>query len=88
MVTPPLQALKARLDGALGSLSWWGAALPMAEGLELGDLYGLAGRPVQNIKRITYCQNCKIPAETKQLVSLPLSAFVSRYLGSRFFKLV
>jgi len=65
--------------------------------LELGDLHGLlqpeqfcglAGRPVQNIKRITYCQNCKIPAETKQLVSLPLSAFVSRYLGSRFFKLV
>ena len=25
-----LEALKARLDGALGSLSWWGAALPMA----------------------------------------------------------
>jgi len=23
-------ALKARLDGALGSLSWWGAALPTA----------------------------------------------------------
>jgi len=22
--------LKGRLDGALGSLSWWGAALPMA----------------------------------------------------------
>ena len=27
-----LQALKARWDGALGSLSWWGAALPMAGG--------------------------------------------------------
>ena len=26
---PSLEALKARLDGALGSLSWWGAA-PMA----------------------------------------------------------
>ena len=25
-----LEALKARLDGALGSLSWWGAALPKA----------------------------------------------------------
>jgi len=27
---PSLEALKARLDGAPGSLSWWGAALPMA----------------------------------------------------------
>ena len=26
--SPPLEALKARLDGTLGSLSWWGAALP------------------------------------------------------------
>jgi len=30
--TPSLQALKARGEGALGSLSWWGAALPMAGG--------------------------------------------------------
>ena len=29
---PSLEAFKARLDGALGSLSWWGAALPMAGG--------------------------------------------------------
>jgi len=29
---PSLQALKARWDGALGSLSWWRAALPMARG--------------------------------------------------------
>ena len=28
---PSLEALKARLDGVLGSLSWWGAALHMAE---------------------------------------------------------
>ena len=27
---PSLETLKARLDGALRSLSWWGAALPMA----------------------------------------------------------
>jgi len=27
---PFLKVLKARLDGALGSLSWWGAALPIA----------------------------------------------------------
>ena len=26
---PSLEAVKARLDGALGSLSWWKAALPM-----------------------------------------------------------
>jgi len=35
---PSLEVLKARLDGALGSLSWWEAALPMAERLELDDL--------------------------------------------------
>ena len=29
---PSLQALKARWDGALGSLNWWGAVLPMAGG--------------------------------------------------------
>ena len=27
---PSLEALKATLDGALSSLSWWGAALPTA----------------------------------------------------------
>jgi len=32
---PSLEALKAWLDGALGSLSWWGEALPMA-GVEAG----------------------------------------------------
>jgi len=30
--TPSLEVSKARLDGALGSLSWWVAALPTAEG--------------------------------------------------------
>ena len=34
---PTLEAFKARLDGALGSLSWWGAALHMAR-LGLGAL--------------------------------------------------
>ena len=29
---PSLDRLKAGLDGALGSLSWWGAALPRALG--------------------------------------------------------
>ena len=30
---PSLEAFKARLDGALGSLVWWLASLPAAEGL-------------------------------------------------------
>jgi len=29
---PSLEELKARLDGAPGSLSWWGEALPTAQG--------------------------------------------------------
>jgi len=29
---PSLEELKARLDDALGSLIWWVAALPIAEG--------------------------------------------------------
>jgi len=28
--TPSLEALKARLDGDLGSLTWWGATSPLA----------------------------------------------------------
>jgi len=34
---PSLEVLKARLDGALGSLSLW-VVLPMARRLELNDL--------------------------------------------------
>jgi len=30
VVAPSLEVLKAGLDGALSSLNWWGAALPMA----------------------------------------------------------
>ena len=33
-----LEMFKARLDGALGSLSWWVITLPVAGSLELGDL--------------------------------------------------
>jgi len=33
-----LEASKAGLDGALCSLIWWLATLPMASGLELDDL--------------------------------------------------
>ena len=31
-----LETFKVRMDGILGSLIWWLAALPMAAGLELG----------------------------------------------------
>jgi len=33
-----LEVVKARLDGALGSLSSWVTTLPTVEGLELHDL--------------------------------------------------
>lgn len=29
---PPLEVLKARLDGSLGKLIWWEMSLPMAGG--------------------------------------------------------
>ena len=35
---PSLEAFRVRLDGFLGSLIWWLAALPMARGLELGAI--------------------------------------------------
>jgi len=34
---PPLEAFKARLDVALGSLVWWLATLHIAGGLKLDD---------------------------------------------------
>ena len=37
---PLLEAFKARLDVALGSLVWWLATLHIAEGLKLDDHYG------------------------------------------------
>ena len=37
---PSLEALKARLKVALGSLSWWLATLLVARELELEDLCG------------------------------------------------
>jgi len=36
---PPLEAFKAKLDGALGSLIWWVATLPMVGVLKLENLY-------------------------------------------------
>ena len=37
---PPLEAFKARLDVALGSLVWWLATLHIAGGLKLNDHCG------------------------------------------------
>jgi len=37
---PSLEALKARLDVALGSLVWWLATLHIAGGLKFDDHYG------------------------------------------------
>jgi len=37
---PSLEALKARLDVALGSLVWWLVTLHRAEGLKLNDHCG------------------------------------------------
>ena len=37
---PFLEVFKARLDGALRNLVWREMSLPIAEGLELGDLKG------------------------------------------------
>ena len=33
-----LEAFNTRLDGAMGSLSWWMEMLPFGRGLELDDL--------------------------------------------------
>jgi len=37
LMNPSLEVLRARLDGTLGSLSWWGTTSPW-KGLGLGDL--------------------------------------------------
>jgi len=37
---PSLEAFKARLDMAPGSLVWWLTTLPVAEGMKLDDHYG------------------------------------------------
>ena len=37
---PSLEAFRARLDVALGSLVWWLATLPVTGDMKLDDLYG------------------------------------------------
>jgi len=38
VAAPSLAEFKARLDEALSNLVWWKVSLPVAGGLELGDL--------------------------------------------------
>ena len=49
MDAPSLEAFKARLDVALGSLVWWLVTLHIAGGLKLGDYCGpFQPRPFYN----------------------------------------
>jgi len=48
---PSLEVLMARLDGALGSLGWWLAALPTAG---VGPLWSL--RPAPNPRALWFCE--------------------------------
>jgi len=57
-VAPSLEAFKARLDVALGSLVWWLATLHPAGGLKLDDHCGpFQPRPFHSVKYIKQC-NC------------------------------
>jgi len=38
VAAPSLAGFKVRLDGAWSNLVWWKVSLPMAGGLELGEL--------------------------------------------------
>jgi len=38
VAAPSLAVFRARLDGALSNLVWWEVSLPMAGGVERGDL--------------------------------------------------
>ena len=59
MGAPSLEALKARLDGALSSLSWWGAALPMAWGWGWGWV-GFKGPSNPNRSVVLHMILCKL----------------------------
>jgi len=54
---PSLNAFKARLDVALGSLVWWLATLPMAGGLKLDDHCG----PFQPRPFYDLCKTYSVP---------------------------
>ena len=52
---PCLEAFKARLDVALGSLVWWLATLPMAGGLKLDDHCGpFQPRPFYDLETLAH----------------------------------
>ena len=55
---PSLEAFKARLDVALGSLVWWMATLPVAGGLKLDDHCGpFQPRPFYGSMICTVCRS-------------------------------
>ena len=59
-VAPSLQVPKARLDEALGSLTWWGAASPQ-QGLGLGGLLGhLQPKPLCDSVSISAVRHCSV----------------------------
>ena len=56
---PSLEAFKARLDVALGSLVWWLATLHIAGGLKLNDHYGpFQPRPFYDSMKMTMAVQC------------------------------
>jgi len=66
-----VEAFKARLDGTLGSLTWWVAALPMAGRLVLDDIWSsLQPKPFYDlmIKCIPVCSS--LVSENESLVIL------------------
>ena len=55
MPHPPLEAFKAMLDVALGSLVWWLATLHIAGGLKPDDYYGpFQPRPFSDSMNFTF----------------------------------
>ena len=66
---PSLEALKARLVGALGSVRCWGAALPMARG---GTGWALRSLPTQTVPwfydSVILCLQRSVNIKTKNYV--------------------
>jgi len=64
---PSLEAFKARLDVALGSLAWWLATLHIAGGLKLDDHCGsLPPRPFYDYMNQQPSPSSGSPAETER----------------------
>jgi len=61
MGAPSLEVSKARLDGALGSLSWWVATLPTAGGCDW-----MVSEVTSNLNRSAILKNFQLPHPSKQ----------------------